>query len=160
MPIRPDGEESRWTWGKKTSEARINELVAKEIKRENKIVFDIYRIDLLEDEHGNIKREKLKSVWDEKELNYQHARQYFKSLFGSSEIFDFPKAPELIRKMLISLDLKDGIILDFFWIWRKTFRHLFLLCFIIPSFFFNFYFNPLRQTIVVDFCPSFNRFCF
>jgi len=100
LPIRPDGEESRWTWGKKTSEARINELIAKEIKRGNKIVFDIYRIDLLEDEHGNLKREKLKSVWDEKELNYQHARQYFKSLFGSSEIFDFPKAPELIRKML------------------------------------------------------------
>jgi len=114
LPIRPDGEESRWTWGKKTSEARINELVAKEIKRGDKMVFDIYRIDLLEDEHGNLKREKLKSVWVEKELNYQHARQYFKSLFGSSEIFDFPKPPELIRKMLISLDSKDGIILDFF----------------------------------------------
>lgn len=114
LPVRPDGEESRWTWGPSTSLERINELIAKEITRDDKVVFDIYRIDPLEGASGNIKREKLKSVWDDKELNYQSARQYFKDLFGSSEIFDFPKPPELIIKLLSALDSRDCTVLDFF----------------------------------------------
>lgn len=114
FPIRPDGKESRWTWGKKTARTRINELTAKEIKRGNKVVFDIYRIDLLEVRLGNRKHEKLKSVWLDKELNYQHARQYFKELFGNSELFDFPKSPELAQKLMLSLDVKDCLVLDFF----------------------------------------------
>jgi hypothetical protein len=113
-PIRPEGEESRWTWGIDTSKERINELVAKEFTRKGKTVFDIYRIDRLEDETGNIKREKLKSVWDFKELNYQHARGYFKEFFGTSELFDFPKPPELIKKLCESLNEKEFCILDFF----------------------------------------------
>ena len=114
LPIRPNGEESRWTWGKETSKLRLNKLVAKEIVRNNLVVFDIYRIDLVEETDGVRKREKLKSVWNDKELNYQHARQYFKELFGNSEIFDFPKAPELVTKLLKSLDTKNCIVLDFF----------------------------------------------
>ncbi len=46
--------------------------------------------------------------------NYQFARQYFKEFFGSSEIFDFPKSPHLISKLISSLNEKEGIILDFF----------------------------------------------
>lgn len=114
LPVRPDGEESRWTWGKETAQDRINELVGKKIKRNDKDAFDIYRIDPLENCSGERKREKLKSVWEDKELNYQHARQYFKTFFGNSEIFDFPKPPELVRKLLLSLDTKDCIVLDYF----------------------------------------------
>ena len=114
FPVRPDGDESRWTWGEETSQKRINELVCKKITRNGRIAFDIYRVDRLEDETGKKKREKMKSVWDFKELNYQHARSYFKELFGSPEIFDFPKSPELIKKMIESIEMEDDIVLDFF----------------------------------------------
>lgn len=114
LPMRPDGEESRWTWGKETSKDRIADLYGKEITRNGERTYDIYRIDPLESENGNIKREKLKSVWIDKELNYQSARQYLKDLFGNSELFDFPKPPEMILKLLKALKDSDGIILDFF----------------------------------------------
>jgi len=114
LPLRPDGEESRWTWGIDTAKERISDLYGKEIIRNGERTFDIYRIDPLESPDGSIKREKLKSVWLDKELNYQSARQYLRELFGSSEIFDFPKPPEMIIKLLSSLNTNDGIILDFF----------------------------------------------
>jgi len=114
FPVRPDGEESRWTWGIKTAQERINELVAKEVSRKGETVFDIYRIDLIESEDGSLKKEKLKSIFEDKTFNYQSARQHLKQMFGSSEIFDFPKPPELIQKLLAPLNEKDGIIMDFF----------------------------------------------
>lgn len=113
-PIRPDGEESRWTWGIDTSKKDIDLLIAKEIKRKNEKVYDIYRLDYLEDEEGTRKTEKVKSIWTFKELNYQHARQYFKRMFNDSDKFDFPKSPEMILQILKSLSFKSGIILDFF----------------------------------------------
>lgn len=113
-PARPAGEESRWTWGKETATKRMAELIAKKVTRGNKTVFDIYRIDPLHNESGERKREKLKSVWDDKELNYQHARQYFKEFFGDSEMFDFPKPPELVKKLLSALDTNSCMVLDYF----------------------------------------------
>lgn len=114
FPVRPEGEESRWTWGSETAKNRLNELIAREVKRNGDVVYDIYRIDYLEKENGERKTEKVKSIWEDKELNYQFARQYFKEFFGSSEIFDFPKSPHLISKLISSLNDKDGITLDFF----------------------------------------------
>ena len=114
LPVRPNGEESRWTWGKKTAQERIGELVAKGVARKEGIVFDIYRVDLIESEDGRVKKEKLKSIFEDKAFNYQSARQHIRRIFGSSEMFDFPKPPELIQKLLSSLDDKNGIIMDFF----------------------------------------------
>lgn len=114
LPVRPSGEESRWTWGPETAKKRTDELVAKEINRNGKSVFDIYRIDPLVSYGGVSKQSKIKSVWDEKELNYQNARQVFKVLFGNSEMFDFPKPIELITKILKALNTSELIVLDFF----------------------------------------------
>ncbi len=114
LPKRPTGEESRWTWGKDTSSARITELVAKEITRDGKKEYDVYRIDPLESTDGTQKLSKVKSVWDEKELNYQNARTVAKNLFGNSELFDFPKPVEMISKMMRMLDTDNYITLDFF----------------------------------------------
>ncbi len=114
LPKRPTGEESRWTWGKDTSSARITELVAKEITRDGKKEYDVYRIDPLEGTDGTQKLSKVKSVWDEKELNYQNARTVAKNLFGNSELFDFPKPVEMISKMMRMLDTDNYITLDFF----------------------------------------------
>ena len=114
LPKRPTGEESRWTWGSETASARTRELVAKEITRGNSKDYDVYRIDLLEDEAGKQKLQKVKSVWDEKELNYQNARTVIKELFGNSELFDFPKPVELVVKLLQMIDTDNYIVLDFF----------------------------------------------
>ena len=114
LPVRPDGEESRWTWGVDTAKERVAELVGKKIRRNGSEEYDIYRIDPLQDVEGNTKREKLKSVLEDKTFNYQSARQYFKLMFGTSELFDFPKPPELIQKLMSSMAGDDYTVLDFF----------------------------------------------
>jgi len=114
FPVRPDGSESRWTWGKEKTENNLHLLTAKNVNRGNKTIFDIYRIDYLENEQGIKKREKVKSIWQDKELNYQYARQFFKIHFDSSEIFDFPKSPHLIEKMASIFFENNYIVLDFF----------------------------------------------
>ncbi|MBU1976752.1 MAG: site-specific DNA-methyltransferase [Nanoarchaeota archaeon] len=114
LPVRPEGEESRWTWGLESAKSRINELIAKKINRNGVDVYDIYRIDLLQAEDGEIKRTKFQSIVDAKTMNYQNARQYIKDLFGNSELFDFPKPPELIIQILKNIVGDDYIVLDFF----------------------------------------------
>jgi len=114
FPKRPTGEESRWTWGKDTAKTQINELIAKKINRGDKVEFDIYRIDLLFDSNGAVKRTKFQSIVDDKEMNYQNGRSYLKTLFNNSEVFDFPKPVELIKKLLSNTASDKSYILDFF----------------------------------------------
>jgi len=114
FPKKPNGEESRWTWGIETTRKNLNMLIAKKMTRNGQLTYDIFRIDKLNNEDGTIKRTKLKSVLQDSAYNYQYARQYLLELLGSSELFDFPKAPELIQKLLQSLDSSEDIILDFF----------------------------------------------
>lgn len=115
LPKRPNGEESRWTWGKDKF-AKNNDLLIGKIVRRNgdEDVWDIFRKDYLLDINGNEKTQKPKSIWNDKEINYQNGRNDIKSLFSNSEIFDFPKPMVLIEKIIRILDEKECIIMDFF----------------------------------------------
>ena len=115
LPQRPSGEDGRWTWGKKKLEENKNLIVGKKVARNGLNDFwDIFRKDYLYDESGNITRKKPRSLFDEKEVNYQNGRNEIKQLFGNSEIFDFPKPSFLIQKCIGMLDNNDNIILDLF----------------------------------------------
>jgi len=115
FPRRPSGEDSRWTWGKDLFNKNKNKLIGKKVNRVNEVEFwDIFRKDYLEDEDGNISMKKVKSIWDEKGINYQNGRNDIKNLFNNSELFDFPKPSFLIKKIISMFDMEDFIILDFF----------------------------------------------
>jgi len=54
-------------------------------------------------------------MWDEKEINYQNAKNEIKKLFGNSEIFDFPKPTYIVSKLnSMMFSKKNDVILDFF----------------------------------------------
>ncbi|NSW92138.1 MAG: site-specific DNA-methyltransferase [Firmicutes bacterium] len=116
IPKRPTGELSRWTWGKEKIISEINMIVGKRINRageEN--AWDIFRKDYLENVDGTIKTDKIKTIWIDKETNYQNAKVEIKSLFGNSEIFDFPKPTFVVERLASMLYLEDNeIVLDFF----------------------------------------------
>lgn len=116
IPKRPTGELSRWTWGKEKFEAEKQFLIGKIVNegREDE-GWDIFRKDYIDDEDGNEKSTKLKTIWVEKEINYQNAKNEIKELFGNSEVFDFPK-PTYIVEHLASIFYfdKNDIIMDFF----------------------------------------------
>lgn len=116
LPKRPTGEESRWTWSQSKVEKNKALLIGKKVNRNGeKDFWDIFRLDHLKNETGNITTKKVKTIWEDKEINYQNGRNELKELFGNSEIFDFPKPSFLIKKLMKMLNIEDGdIILDFF----------------------------------------------
>lgn len=116
-PTRPSGEEGRWTWSKSKFENQKHLLVGKKVSRAGEDDFwDIFRKDYLNSiETGKVSTKKPKSIWDEKELNYQNGRNEIKQYFGNSEIFDYPKPISIVTKCIKMLFLEsDSIILDFF----------------------------------------------
>lgn len=115
LPKRPSGEEGRWTWNKKNTEENLSLLVGKKINRKNQSdAYDIFRIDFYQDEEGDESLTKPKTIWIDKELNYQNGRSELKQILGGKDIFEYPKPTFLIKKLLRILANKDGIVLDFF----------------------------------------------
>lgn len=116
VPIQPStGEDGTWRWGKEKFANEKDSLIAKPITRDGKSDWDIFQKDYLYKDGEAPKRTKAKSLWDDKEMNYQNGSIEIKDLFGSSGIFSFPKPKTLIKKCIEMISLENGdIILDFF----------------------------------------------
>lgn len=113
LPIQPStGEDGTWRWSKEKIKTSGDELIAKSVKRNGEDIWDIFQKDFLDKDQE--KRTKAKSIWDEKEINYQNGTIEIKTLL-SSGAFDYPKPTYLLKRILemIRLD-SESIILDFF----------------------------------------------
>ena len=107
LPKRPTGEESRWTWGKEKLLKDITLLRGKQINRSGEEnTWDIFRMDYLETKDGEIKSTKVKTMWIEKEINYQNGRNDIKGLFSNSDIFDFPKPVYLLKQLIRMIEFR------------------------------------------------------
>lgn len=115
IPKRPTGELSRWTWGKEKFSEEKDKLIGKPINRSGEEdAWDIFRKDYKDNPDGEEKTTKLKTMWIEKETNYQNAKNEIKTLFGNSEIFDFPKPTYIVSRLSTIITEEQDIILDFF----------------------------------------------
>lgn len=116
IPQRPTGELSRWTWGKDKFLNEYNELIGKKVNRVGEIdSWDIFRKDYIDSDDGIEKTTKVRTIWDEKETNYQNAKNEIKALFNNSEMFDYPKPTYIVNKLTSMLYYdEEDIILDFF----------------------------------------------
>ena len=115
-PRKPNGELSRWTWGREKFETENRDLKGKIVNegKENE-GWDIFRKDYIDDVDGNEKTTKLKTIWVEKQINYQNAKNEMQELFGNSEIFDYPKPTYIVEHLSSILYFEPGdIIMDFF----------------------------------------------
>nr|WP_297707284.1 site-specific DNA-methyltransferase [uncultured Butyrivibrio sp.] len=107
-PDAPDGTKTCWTW-MKTKVENENDLIIAEKSGEE---WRIYRKDyLLKD--GEMATTLVKSLWTDNTINNDYGKKAIKELFGSN-VMSFPKAPELIKKMIQIGTDKRSIILDFF----------------------------------------------
>ncbi len=115
-PIQPTtGEEGSWRWGKEKIENNLELLIGKKIKRDGKEEWDVFQLDYLQSGKEENKRTKAKSIWDEKEINYQNGTAEVKNLFDGKQCFDFPKPLALLRNIVSMVGTNDGdYILDFF----------------------------------------------
>lgn len=116
IPKRPTGELGRWTWSKEKLESNKNLIIGKPVNRKGiDDAWDIFRKDYFDDEDGDEKTAKVKTIWIEKEINYQNAKNELKDLFNNSELFDYPKPIYIVYRLISMLYLGDNdIILDFF----------------------------------------------
>lgn len=113
FPKRPTGEESRWTWSKEKFLKESTFLIGRKVNRKGqKNFYDIFRKDYLEKD-GKESLTKPRSVWDEKEMNYQKGKESLKKL-EINDKFDFPKPTYLIKKAISMFQNKELTILDFF----------------------------------------------
>jgi adenine-specific DNA-methyltransferase len=114
-PKRPNGDHGRWTWGKEKFKKDFHLLLGKKVLRQGEDDFwDIFRKDYLYSKDGDISTKKPKSIWEEKEVNYQNAKNEIKKMFNNSEYFDFPKPTFLIQKCIKMMGVDEQLILDFF----------------------------------------------
>jgi len=115
LPQRPSGEEGRWKWNKEKVENNIEFIIGKKVNRKGEEDFwDIFHMDFLESESGEERLAKVKTIWIEREINYQNGRTELKKLFEGLDLFDYPKPVYLIKKILKMSGCKEGIILDSF----------------------------------------------
>lgn len=115
LPIKPTtGEDGRWRWSKKKVAENIDDLIGKQVKRDDSFAWDISQIDYLSNGESEEKSTKPKSIWNEAEMNYQNAGSEIKELFNHSDVFDFPKPIYLIKKVLNLIDCDGEIVMDFF----------------------------------------------
>jgi len=115
LPIRPSsGEDGRWTWGKETFEKDKGLLFGRKVNREGQEIWDVFRKDYLRDKSGDLKKTKVKTIWDDKEINYQEGRKLLKNVFNGKDVFDFPKPPKLMEMIISSINLNNEIVLDLF----------------------------------------------
>ena len=108
-PDTPDGTKTCWTWGKEKAVNENHLLTADKTGDE----WRIYRKDYLLDENGKMATTLVKSIWLDKEINNDYGRKTIKDLFGSS-VMSFPKAVDLIKKLVQIGTNNNDIIIDFF----------------------------------------------
>ena len=113
-PYQPStGEKGTWRWSREKVAIDGDKLIAKTVKRGNDIVWDIYQKDYMAS-GDTVRRTKAKSLWDEKEMNYQNAANELKELFGTSP-FTYAKPTYLIRRAMEMIDFSQNpYVLDFF----------------------------------------------
>ena len=118
IPKRPTGELSRWTWSKEKFLSENTKIVAHIVNRKTNKEndsWDIFRKDYIDTEEGIEKTTKVKTIWEEKETNYQNAKNEIKDLFSNSEMFDYPKPTYILKKLINMLAYNvEDIFLDFF----------------------------------------------
>ena len=108
FPDAPDGTQTCWTWMRQKVEAENHLVIAERSGDE----WRIYRKDyLLKD--GAVATTLVKSLWTDNTINNDWGKKAIKELFGSN-VMSFPKAPELIKKMIQIGTDQNAIIMDFF----------------------------------------------
>lgn len=110
-PRKSTGQAGRWMWGQQRARSSLHLLEAKLIARRNE--WDIFVRDYLDDASGNCRTRKLKTIWDDKELNYQNGKRQLKELLGDAPL-DYPKPTALITKLIAMFEDRNGLFLDFF----------------------------------------------
>lgn len=105
IPKFEDGTLGTWRWSKQKIKQDKRYIVIRPVRDR----FDAFTKDYLSLD----KRMKLKSLWYEKEINYDNSSRELNAL-NMGEVFDYAKPLYLIKKIVNTMSNKNGLVLDFF----------------------------------------------
>lgn len=117
-PIKGDGSDGRWRWGKERVSENLHLLVPRPVKKGDKWGVD-YKVFLnpalnpMDDMDGEEKLSKPKTIWTETGISSDLAKRTLKNLM-SGDYFDFPKSVDLLKKFFLIGMSDTDIVLDFF----------------------------------------------
>jgi adenine-specific DNA-methyltransferase len=110
-PRNSTGGDSCWTWGTKKFERHQDLLIGRQTTGGG---WRVFRKDHLIQADGKKAKTLPKALWLDKEIANDQGKKSIQELFDGATVFDFPKAPALVQKM-IQLGTEEGdIVLDFF----------------------------------------------
>ena len=109
FPNAPDGTKTCWTWMRKKVDEERNLLIAEKTGNE----WRIFRKDYLVSENGESATTLVKSLWIDPTINNDYGKKAIKELFGSN-VMSFPKAPDLLKKLLKISTKGNDLVMDFF----------------------------------------------
>ena len=103
MPLKSQGVQTVWRWGKEKVRAHLNTEIKGKAKRAGGYM-------IVQKHRKSTKRQR--SVWDEKEFINERGTEHIKTLFAQ-KVFDYPKSEYLISRIIeLGSDVGD-IVLDF-----------------------------------------------
>ncbi len=106
LPLKSQGVQTVWRWSKDKSKKHLNKNIKAKKKNDGSFM-------IVEKYRSSYKRER--SIFDEKEMRNEHGTAILKSLFSQkSNVIEYPKSPELIKKLINLGSSKDDTILDSF----------------------------------------------
>ena len=110
LPLNSSGGDSCWTWGKSKFRRQNKLLVARQTRNGD---WRIFRKDYLVKD-GKKATTLPKSLWIDKEIHNDYGKKAIQAQFDGENVFDFPKAPAFIKRLL-QIGMADGdTVLDFF----------------------------------------------
>jgi adenine-specific DNA-methyltransferase len=110
LPFLENGSEGRWRWSKETLSQNLDRVLVRKVRRKSGIdTYDVFEKDYLTEE----KVEKIKSIFDEKEVNYENATEEIKHM---GLYYSYPKPVHLVKKLIHCLSYmnKSSLVCDFF----------------------------------------------
>ena len=110
FPVKSNGEDGRWRWGKETAAKSLSELYGKKVGDK----YNIYQKDFLESEDG-ARRVRPKSVLSGASYSTDVSTKEYRSIMGKID-FNNPKSTTLLSDLIIYATQPDeeALIMDFF----------------------------------------------
>lgn len=111
LPKNSEGGESAWTWSKQKVHEDAHLVLGRQTDGGS---WRIFRKDYLIQGDGTTATTLPKALWTDPEINNDKGKEAVQELFERRTLFDFPKSPALMRKIIEMGAGTSGVVLDFF----------------------------------------------
>ena len=105
MPLKSRNIQTVWRWGQEMLAKHLNSQVRAKKKTDGTFM-------IVKKCRSDLKRER--SIWDEKDVRSEYGTLSLKEIFSDKSLFEYPKSPSAIKRLIDIGTDKNSIVLDSF----------------------------------------------